>query len=84
MAHAGTSGLQAHSIGPEFPWLVVGTEDAERNTRWYAWNTVTGDRYPTRQTYDRASIDVAAHIIADRICDDLGLVATPAPYVPQL
>jgi hypothetical protein len=84
MAHASESGLQAHSIGPEFPWLVVGTEDAERNTRWYAWNTITGDRYPTRATYSRAQMDVTADLTAEKLLAQLAQVDTPALYVPQL
>jgi hypothetical protein len=42
--HAGNGGLQKHSIGETYPWTVIGTIDADGNTRYYVQNLVTGER----------------------------------------
>ena len=66
MAHIGTSGLQAHSVGDLYPWVIVGTQrsDTDRTTAWYAWHTETGDRYPVRDTYAQAELDAARYLSA--------------------
>lgn len=66
MAHIGTSGLQAHSVGDLYPWVIVGTQrsDTDRTTVWYAWHTETGDRYPVRDTYAQAELDAARYLAA--------------------
>lgn len=66
MAHVGTSGLQAHSVGDLYPWVIVGTQrsDTDRSTAWYAWHTETGDRFPVRDTYAQAELDAARYLSA--------------------
>ena len=56
MAHAGKGGLQAHSIGEDYPYTVVGTIAEEGialgfwHTEYYVANLVTGKR-DTRRFY---------------------------------
>ena len=40
--HAGTGGIQAHSLGETFPLAVVGVGDT-----WRVWNPETGDEFLT-------------------------------------
>ena len=46
--HAGTGGIQAHSLGETFPLAVVGVGDT-----WRVWNPETGDEFLTTDSvYD--------------------------------
>ena len=48
--------LQRHSVGPPYPWMIVGTGiDAEYH---YAYNGVTGERHPARLSYASALSDI--------------------------
>lgn len=49
-------GLQRHSVGELYPWIIVGT-GIEGNWR-YAYNGETGARHPARTTYERAVADI--------------------------
>lgn len=57
--HAGTSGLQQHSIGPEYPYTIVGTQaHADAPTQWYVMDTRTGKGGEKRRSYREAEIDL--------------------------
>lgn len=42
--HAGTGGLQRHSIGDDYPYAVIGTV-VNGVTKYYVMNLETGERY---------------------------------------
>ena len=57
---ANTGGLQAHSVGPDYPYMVVGVQDRyEAPTEWCVMDTRTSrlsQRFPTQQ---RALIEMS-------------------------
>lgn len=56
---AGTGGLQAHSVGAEYPYTIVGTQaHSEAPTGWYCMDTRTGKRGTPRRSYKEAEIDL--------------------------
>lgn len=52
MAHAANGGLQRHSVGELYPWIIVGTGDG----RWYAMNGANGK---TSGVFDRQDVAVS-------------------------
>lgn len=64
MAHLNESGLQAHSVGDLYPWMIVGTRGPAGETLWYAWHTIDGQRFPARAAYKDAELDVARFELA--------------------
>lgn len=65
-----TGGLQGHSIGEEYPRMVVGAEHG-----WKALNLNTGVYGPVRETYAKAkadlTLDALKHEVAARIKKDM-------------
>lgn len=54
-----TGGLQAHSVGEEYPYTIVGTQaHADAPTQWYVFDTRTGSRGTLRNSYTEAKIDL--------------------------
>lgn len=57
--HAGNGGLQRHSIGDEYPYMVVGTQqNCKSPTKWYTMDLRTGARGILRHSYKEAEIDL--------------------------
>lgn len=53
--HHGTSGLQSHSIGDEYPFVIYGVGSATGATKWAVLNGSTGEHFPERyDTYAQA------------------------------
>ena len=66
MAHAGTSGLQSHSVGPEYPFAIVGKmAHAKAPTQWAVMNCLTGAEGRAWPTYRAAQIDLASLRVRD-------------------
>ena len=59
LGHANSGGLQKHSIGAEYPYTIVGTQQNQcAPTKWYCMDTRTGNRSPLRHSYKEAQIDL--------------------------
>lgn len=56
-AHVDASGLCGHSVGPLYPWSVVGVGHTIGQVNWQAWNLVTGHKLPERTAYNHAEAD---------------------------
>jgi hypothetical protein len=58
---ANTGGLQGHSVGSEYPYMIVGVQDRlEAPTEWRVMDTRTSkmsEKFPTQQ---RAIIEMAS------------------------
>jgi len=61
---AKTGGLQAHSIGDEFPYMVQGRGEP---MKWVAVNLNTGEASPPRETYADALSDIALMRLSNEI-----------------
>lgn len=57
IGHAGTGGIQRHSLGDEYPWTVVGYGDGT----WAGENLTTGTKLHKRRTYKEAEEDVRSY-----------------------
>jgi hypothetical protein len=58
---ANTGGLQGHSIGSEYPYMIVGVADSlDAPTEWQVMDSRTGNRGMRRRTYREAVIDLAS------------------------
>lgn len=58
---AKTGGLQGHSIGDEYPYLIIGVADRwEAPTEYSVMDTRTGNRSPRYPTYMRAYIELTS------------------------
>lgn len=55
--HAGSGGIQKHSLGDEYPWVVVGYGDGT----WGAENVATGTQLVRRGTYKECQADIEAY-----------------------
>lgn len=79
MAHvADGGGLQQHSVGDTYPFMVVGTQHRRMdqvtlNTRWYVMNCATGDRFYGKTPFEGEIItwpDIAsAEMVAQQLKD---------------
>lgn len=59
LGHAGSGGLQRHSIGDQYPYTIVGTQhNAWAPTKWYVLHLCTNQRGILRHTYKEAEIDL--------------------------
>lgn len=58
---ANTGGLQAHSIGTDYPYMIVGTQTgAHAPTEWQVMDCRTSNRSRRFPTYQRAVIEQAS------------------------
>ena len=58
---ANTGGLQGHSIGPDYPYLIIGVQDRlEAPTEWQVMDSRTSNRSPRFPTYQRAVIEMTS------------------------
>ena len=58
---ANTGGLQAHSIGDEYPYLIQGVaRNVYQRTQWQVLDTRTGNVGRVRNTYAEAAADITA------------------------
>ncbi len=58
---AATGGLQGHSMGDEYPYLIIGVADRwEAPTEYSVMDTRTGNRSPRYPTYMRAYIELTS------------------------
>lgn len=58
---ANTGGLQGHSMGDEYPYLIIGVADRwEAPTEYSVMDTRTGNRSPRYPTYQRAYIELTS------------------------
>lgn len=56
-----TGGLQRHSIGTEYPYLIMGVQDRlEAPTEWVIMDTRTSNRSQRFPTYQRAVIELSS------------------------
>ena len=59
--HAGDGGLQGHSVGSDYPYMVVGVQDRlSAPTEWRVSDTRTGDMSAKFPTYQRAVIEMVS------------------------
>ncbi len=55
---AKTGGLQGHSVGSDYPYIIMGVADRwEAPTEYVVLDSRTGNRSPRYPTYMRASIE---------------------------
>ena len=64
-AHAGNGGLRGHSIGDQYPYLVMGRGSKGGNT-YYPMDCRTGNKGRPRRTYKAAEIEIYALKIRNR------------------
>lgn len=58
---ANTGGLQGHSIGPDYPYMIIGVADRlEAPTQWVVMDSRTSNRSPRFPTYARALIELTS------------------------
>lgn len=74
MAHGlNTGGLQAHSVGDDYPFMIIGVQQDAGSTQWRAVDTRSYWEGETRPTYANAQLDVTirqhCHKVA-RLCTE--------------
>ena len=58
---ANTGGLQCHSVGPDYPYMIVGVQERlTAPTRWRVMDTRTSKMSNSFSTMARAVIEMAA------------------------
>lgn len=61
LGHAGSGGLQRHSIGAEYPYTIIGVCDSlDAPVEWQVLDTRTGNLGHRRLTYNLAAQDLWA------------------------
>lgn len=59
LGHANSGGLQKHSIGAEYPYTIVGTQqNACAPTKWFVTDTRTSKCGELRHSYKEAAADL--------------------------
>lgn len=68
--HAGKGGLQKHSVGDEYPYMIVATQaHADAPNQWYVMDTRTGKTGYKRNSYAEAKADLTALKIRNMLHD---------------
>lgn len=58
---ANTGGLQGHSVGSDYPYMIIGVQDRlEAPTEWQVMDSRTGNKTPRFPTYQRAQIELTS------------------------
>jgi hypothetical protein len=69
--HASTGGIQQHSLGADYPFLIIGVDTPETaKTTHHLYRAVhltSGYTSPTRDTYEAAQADIARMKLADEV-----------------
>jgi expansin (peptidoglycan-binding protein) len=66
MAHAGTGGLQKHSIGSDYPFTTAGTmKHADAPVEWRVMGCRTGNLSQHFRTYKEAQMHIASLRLRD-------------------
>lgn len=58
---ANTGGLQMHSVGSDYPYMIIGVADSlDAPTQWQVQDSRTGNRGAKWRTYREALIDLTS------------------------
>lgn len=58
---ANTGGLQGHSVGADYPYMIIGVQDRlDAPTEWQVMDSRTSNRSQRYPTYKRAEIEMTS------------------------